>query len=89
MPTNLRDLQILYGKKGALVLQLFKTKPAIVVIGVVGLEMINKIKERPLYGPTFQANDSLPFWESQAAMDDIVICPLGCGINRFPLLGER
>ena len=46
MPTNLRDLHILCGKEGALILQLFKTKPAIVVIGVVGLEMINKIKER-------------------------------------------
>jgi hypothetical protein len=28
------------GKEGALILQLFKTKPVIVVIGVIGLEMI-------------------------------------------------
>lgn len=28
-------------------MQLFKTKPVIVVIGVISLEMINKIKERP------------------------------------------
>lgn len=42
MLTNLRDLQILCGKEGALILQLFKTKPVIVVIGIVGLEMIDK-----------------------------------------------
>ena len=47
MLTNLRDLQILCGKERALILQLFRTKSVIVVIGVVGLEMINKIRERP------------------------------------------
>ena len=64
-------------------MQLFETKPVIVVIGVIGMEMINKIKERPSTSyymaqrfrrTTLSLSGSPDRLCIAAAMDDIVIC---------------